>query len=95
MTKYYQPGTTIMEATMQIEVPQINVDVPIINDVPTGGSADYTLRLSNASEIDEDVYYRLLVNDETNPNGANLLIDGKPVTDSRVILAASSRPGAS
>lgn len=85
VTKYYQAGTTIMEATMQIEVPQINVDVPIINDVPTGSTADYTLRLSNASEIDEDVYYRLLVNDETNPNGANLMIDGKPVTDSRVI----------
>ena len=91
VTKYYKPGSTIMEATMQIEVPQINVDVPIINDVPTGGSADYTLRLSNASEIDEDVYYRLLVNDETNPNGANLLIDGKPITDSRVIKVAAGQ----
>jgi hypothetical protein len=26
-----------------------------------------------------------LVNDETNENGANLMIDGKPVTDSRII----------
>ena len=85
VTKYFQPGTTIMEATMQIEVPQITVDVPILTDVPTGGTADYTLRLSNASEIDEDVYYRLLVDDESNPNGANIMIDGKPVTDSRVI----------
>lgn len=85
VTKYYKPGTTIMEATMQIEVPQIDVDVPVLSDIPTGGTADYTLRLSNASEIDEDVYYRLIVMDETNPYGANLMIDGKPVTDSRVI----------
>ena len=84
-TKYYKPGTVIMEATMQIEVPQIDVDVPVVTDVPSGGTADYVLRLSNASEIDEDVYYRLIVNDETNENGANLMIDGKPITDSRII----------
>ena len=88
-TKYYEDEKgnhpVIMEATMQIEVPQINVDVPILSDIPSGGTADYTLRLSNASEIDEDVYYRLLVNDESNPDGAILTIDGRPVTDSRVI----------
>ena len=54
-TKYYRPGTTIMEATMQIEVPQITVDVPKVSNVPTGSAANYTLRLTNASEIDEDV----------------------------------------
>ena len=85
VTKYYEPGTVIMEATMQIEVPQIDVDVRTMTDVPSGGTANYVLRLSNASQIDEDVYYRLLVNDETNPNGANLMIDGKPITDSRII----------
>ena len=85
VTKYYKPGTVIQEATMQIEVPQIDVDVPVVSDIPTGGTANYTLRLSNASEIDEDVYYRLLVDDESNADGANLMIDGRPVTDSRII----------
>jgi len=85
VTKYYKPGTTIMEATMQIEVPHIQVTKDVISDIPSGGTANYTLQLSNASEIDEDVYYRLLVNDESNPNGANLTIDGRPVTDSRII----------
>ena len=84
-TKYYEEGTVIMDATMQIEVPQIGVDVNTVTDIPSGGTANYTLRLSNASQIDEDVYYRLLVNDESNPDGANLLIDGKPITDSRII----------
>ena len=84
-TKYYRPGTTIMEATMQIEVPQITVDVPVVSNVPTGQAANYTLRLTNASEIDEDVYYKLLVIDESNPDGAKITIDGQPLTENRII----------
>ena len=84
-TKYYRPGTTIMEATMQIEVPQITVDVPVVSNVPTGSAANYTLRLTNASEIDEDVYYKLLMIDESNPDGAKITIDGMPLTDNRII----------
>ena len=84
-TKYYRPGTTIMEATMQIEVPQITVDVPKVSNVPTGSAANYTLRLTNASEIDEDVYYKLLMIDESNPDGAKITIDGMPLTDNRII----------
>lgn len=84
-TKYYRPGTTIMEATMQIEVPQITVDVPKVSNVPTGSAANYTLRFTNASEIDEDVYYKLLMIDESNPDGAKITIDGMPLTDNRII----------
>ncbi|MCR5849416.1 MAG: LamG domain-containing protein [Bacteroidaceae bacterium] len=85
VTKYYKPGTTIMEETMQIEVPQIDVDVPIVSDIPTGSAANYTLRLGNASEIGEDVAYRIFVLDETNPDGAQLSIDGKVLTEGRLI----------
>ena len=84
-TKYYQPGTTIMEATMQVEVPQIAVDVPTVTNVPTGSAASYTLRLTNASEIDTDIYYKLLMIDESNPNGAKITIDGSILTDNRII----------
>ena len=84
-TKYYEPGTTIMEATMQIEVPTLAVDNPIMNDVPTGTAANYVLRLGNESEIGEDVVYSLFVLDETNANGAQLSIDGKVLTNGRLI----------
>ncbi|MBQ9524465.1 MAG: hypothetical protein IJR69_05040 [Bacteroidaceae bacterium] len=86
VTKYYKPGTTIMEPTMQIEVPQIDVDVPVVTDIPSGSTATYTLRLSNASETKELLYYRLGLAEDTNPNGAMLFIDGAPVTDVRTIL---------
>ncbi len=82
VTKYYEPGSIIMEGTMQIEVPHIAVDNPVVNSVPSGSAAEYTLQLSNASEIGADVVYRLFVLDETNPNGAQLTIDGKVLTES-------------
>lgn len=84
-TKYYRPGTTIMEATMQIEVPKIDVDVATITDVPAGQAANYTLRMMNESQTSEDVYYKLMMIDETNPDGAKLTIDGQPLTDGRLI----------
>lgn len=84
-TKYYRPGTTIMKATMQIEVPKIDVDVATVTDVPAGQAANYTLRMMNESQTSEDVYYKLMMIDETNPDGAKLTIDGQPLTDGRLI----------
>lgn len=84
-TKYYRPGTTIMEATMQIEVPKIDVDVATVTDVPAGQAANYTLHMMNESQTSEDVYYKLMMIDETNPDGAKLTIDGQPLTDGRLI----------
>ena len=85
VTKYYEPGTTIMEATMQVEVPQIDVDVPVMSDVPTGSAANYTLRLGNASEVNKDVTYKLFVLDGTNPDGAQISVDGQVLTEGRLI----------
>lgn len=87
-TTYFEDGGThpvIMEATMQIEVPQIDVYEDTRSDLPTGSAANYTLYLSNASEIGEDVAYKLFVLDETNPDGAQLSIDGKVLTEGRLI----------
>jgi hypothetical protein len=80
---YYQDDKgnypVLMEATMQIEVPQIDVEVPVVSDIPSGSAANYVLKLSNASEIGADVAYRLGILDETNPNGATLTMDGKEI----------------
>ena len=84
-TKYLDREEVIMEATMQIEVPDIDVVEPLAINVPTGQPANFRLKLSNKSEIDEDVYYKLLVIDETNPNGAKISIDGQVLTENRLI----------
>ena len=85
-TKYYEPGKhKLHEKTMQIEVPDIEVEVPVVSNITSGTAASYTLLLTNKSEIDCDLYYKLLMMDETNPNGAQLSIDGVALSDNRVI----------
>lgn len=88
-TSYYKPGEkVIMEATQQIEVPEIMVDNmkwSKVSNVPTGGAANFTLQLRNNSETQDDVYFRLISNDENNANGAKISIDGKVLTEGRLI----------
>ena len=89
-TSYYEPDQKIlMEGTMQIEKPELAVDSlkwSMVSNVPTGGAASYTLSLYNNSETKDDMYYRLMVNDETNITGAKLTIDGLPLTgEGRII----------
>ncbi|MCF0183149.1 MAG: hypothetical protein HUK01_02285, partial [Bacteroidaceae bacterium] len=83
-TKYYEPGQHVLnEATMQVEVPKIGVEVATLSDVPTGSAANFTLLLTNESESDADVFYKLLMLEHSNTNGATLKIDGEPLTDGR------------
>ena len=85
-TQFYQPGKHVLhEATMQIEVPDIEVEVATISNLTSGSAANFTLLLTNKSEIDCDLYYKLVMMDETNPNGAQLSIDGVALSDNRVI----------
>ena len=85
-TKYYEPGKhKLHEKTMQIEVPDIEVEVPTVSNITSGSTASYTLLLTNKSEIDCDLYYKLLMMDGTNPDGAQLSIDGVALSDNRVI----------
>lgn len=91
VTQYYDPGTVIMEATMQIEKPQIDVDVPVVSDIPSGTAANFTLRLGNASETNTDVAYKLIVDDTTNPNGATISIDGKPLGEGQSFLVPGGK----
>lgn len=88
-TTYYKPGTTIMEATMQVEKPQLEVDNlkwATISGIPTGGSAYYNLQLRNISESGADVYYKLYMPGESNKKGARLSIDGMPLTEDGLIM---------
>ena len=56
-TQYYEPGKYVLnEATMQIEVPKLAVEVPVVSDVPTGSAANFSLLLSNESEVNCDIY---------------------------------------
>lgn len=87
VTKYYKPGTEISAATMQIEMPRIEVEGnDFAANVPSGKFASYTLKLDNLSEANEDAWFSLALVDESNPNGAKLTMDGAVLTDGRTVL---------
>lgn len=86
-TKYYEPGQHVInEATVQMEVPEITVEKDFIENVPSGKSAYFTLYLRNNSESQDDNWYNLVIDDNSNPNGAQLLIDGAPIGNGRALL---------
>ena len=63
-------------ATLQREVPVIDVFPSILRDVPEDEQATFTLQLQNESASETGMWYNLLIDESTNPDGAILLIDG-------------------
>lgn len=89
-TKYHQKGTIISQPTMQIEVPKLYCENNMQTGIPAGGKAYFTLELQNNSEIDCDTWYNLSVVEESNPHGAQLLVDGLSVARSYKINGGKS-----
>lgn len=86
-TKYYEPGQHVInEATVQMEVPEVTVEKDFVENVPSGKSAYFTLYLRNNSESQDDNWYNLVIDDGSNPNGAQLLMDGAPIGNGRALL---------
>lgn len=85
-TKYYQPGTQISARTFQQDKPRIEVDVPIMYNVPADEKANYTLTLFNDSENTQTMYYSLSVVESSNPNGLKITMDGTNLSKGREIL---------
>jgi hypothetical protein len=87
-TKYYQAGNHILnEATAKIEVPGIAVaTTPRLINVPANRTAAFGLELTNSSETDADVWFQLIVDESTNPYGAELKIDGAAIGNGRLFL---------
>lgn len=87
VTKWYEPGEHVLsEATLQIEVPEIAVEKAFIENVPSGESAYLTLYLRNNSAIQEDGWFNLVIDDQSNPNGAGLKMDGAAIGNGRTLL---------
>lgn len=86
---YLDKEETLMEATLQIEKPELMVDnkkMSIVSDVPSGSAANFTLQLNNLSESGDDVYYKLLVVDNDNFKDASVTLNGTALTnEGRVI----------
>ena len=94
VTKFYNPGTKLNEATMRVEKPELHVvGATEITDVPTGGKALFTLQLSNQSESNNICTYVLEVKDGSNPNGAVLTVDGNILSNGKDGRLIKFNPG--
>ena len=80
--KYYnKERTKLNEGTMRVEKPELKVKGSTeLTDVPTGQEAKFTLQLTNLSETGNTCNYQLVVQENSNPNGAILTVDGMPVS---------------
>ena len=86
--KYYEPAQNYLlsQATAQRHKPKISAEPSVRSHVPGNKAAIFTLTLENESETNTDVYYKVMVDETTNPNGAILAIDGLPIGSEREIF---------
>ncbi len=66
----------LQKATLQIQKPAISAEPTEIHNVPITDKAFFNLKLTNNSESNEEQWYGVRVVEETNPHGAEILIDG-------------------
>jgi len=87
LSKYYEPGQhTLNYATMRIEVPEISAVENSAINVPEDQPAMFTLKISNLSEADADVWYMVKVDAASNPYGAKVKLDGGSMNSGVAIL---------
>ena len=81
-TLLYMPGQILDQRTKQIEKPVIRLDKQSVSGVPYGEPARFKVYMANESEAPESAYpeLNLSLNDQSNPYGARLTVDGFPVT---------------
>ena len=91
-TEYYQPGTVIMNKTVQIEKPEIEAQTQLITGVPAYGSGNFKVTLRNLSETDEDVWFDVWVDPDSNPNGLSVLMDDTSLNYGTSVLVKAGKP---
>ncbi len=90
-THYYVPPMPLSAGSLKLENPKIDIDIHERSNVPADRPAIFTLRLYNEVEAltgigaTGAIQFKLKMNDQSNPNGARVYIDGMPLTDGRLI----------
>lgn len=86
VTKYYEPGTVISQKTQQIEKPEIEILDAIVTGVPGGEEAKFRVALRNNSDTQEDCYFGLRVEANSNSDGAQVYVDGQNLGVNPILL---------
>ncbi|MFB6342486.1 LamG-like jellyroll fold domain-containing protein [Saccharicrinis sp. FJH62] len=87
----YMPGIEISSGSMQRESPEITADRLFISNVPEGRKAEFSIFLSNTSDVDMNAWYGLFVDPASNPDGAVVKVDGTSVVNGITILVPAGK----
>lgn len=77
---FFDPDTQepfqLHTGTQNHEAPKLAIEPASIINVPDGSKAVFELKLMNESPTDKDLTYELMVDENSNPDGAEIRIDG-------------------
>jgi len=91
-------GYPLGERLLKIDNPRIYIDHPVINNMPEDEVAEFKIRLVNETEINPNStglngsQFMLVVDDNSNPNGAVITMDGAPLANGKTLFV---KPGQS
>ncbi|NPA37141.1 MAG: T9SS type A sorting domain-containing protein [Chlorobi bacterium] len=86
-TQYYQPGTILNNATMAVEAPVISVvGNNTVTGVPNDMSAIFEVQLGNETQAGADNWYLLMVDPQSNRNGAVITVGGVNLSSELAVL---------
>lgn len=77
VSKYYQPGTNMSNTTLQRDKIGVAISPSIVQNVPEGEGATFTIILSNLSETNDVREYAVQIDPTSNPSGLNCTMDGE------------------
>lgn len=86
LTKYYNVGTSLNKAMVQIYNPVITADIASQEGVPEDVPAIFRLTLSNESAVKVEQWLLLKTDNASNPNGAKIFVDGSPLSGSGITI---------
>ena len=88
---YADDKETVLSAkTIQKDMPEVEVENPIVTGVPSGEAAIINLRCRNISPVSGSDYFNLEIIEGSNPDGLELMLDGMAVTSGRTIWVVSN-----
>ena len=83
-TLIYNAGLTLDQRTLKINNPKISLDKQSVSGISVNDAARFKVYLANESEKPELTYpidyFKLFVDDTSNPNGAKISVDGKSLS---------------
>ena len=86
VSQYYNPGTVLSQSTIRLEQPSLNVDNPMLTNVPEDDVAEFVFRLGNESS--QGWAYSLGLLNHTNVGGAIIVNSGTSELGSDFVIGA-------